>query len=140
MILKAGCGEAVGRLSVYAVEAGAAGREHHDHSVSGLEFFHSIPRARDNSCTLVSIDGRVRDRKISVPGMHVRLTDPAGYDPDQQFANSRLGKLNPLDMERAAPLVNDGCCDLHRFSLPTAIYFFESFEIILGSPLGVKEI
>jgi hypothetical protein len=58
--------------------------------------------------------GRVLDRAIPVPGMYVRLADPARRHADQHLASARFGQLNALDMEGAAPLVNDGCCDLYR--------------------------
>jgi hypothetical protein len=44
--------------------------------------------------------------------MHVRLADSACRDADQYLAGPGSGKLNPLDMEGSAPLVNDGCCYL----------------------------
>jgi len=111
-MLKARCREAVCGLSVGAVDACTAGRKDHENAVSGFDLFHSGPGTLDDSCALVPVYGRVLDREIPVPRMHVRLADSACRDADQYLAGPGSGKLNPLDMEGSAPLVNDGCCYL----------------------------
>jgi hypothetical protein len=61
----------------------------------------------------VAIYRRVWDREIPIAGMNVCLADPAGRDPDKHLAVPRPHKLDPLNLERAAPFINNGCGDLN---------------------------
>jgi hypothetical protein len=45
--------------------------------------------------------------------MNVCLADPAGRDPDKNLAVPRPRKLDPLNLERAAPFINNGCRDFN---------------------------
>jgi hypothetical protein len=80
--------------------------------------------------------------------MYVRLADPARRDPDQHLASARFGQLNALDMEGAAPLVNDSCCDFYRdrptmdlvhcvspFPLPSILMPVSSYSIRHDLPM-----
>jgi hypothetical protein len=58
--------------------------------------------------------GRVLDREKPIPRMYVRLADPARRDAHQHLASPRIGKLDALDMEGTASVVNYGCCDRYR--------------------------
>ena len=101
--------------------------EYHDNGVSGFDLFHFGPNSFDHSRALVPVYGRIWDREIPVPGVDVRLANPARRDADQHLASLRPGKLYPFDMEEPASLMNDGCGDLqgqrsmagfiHRISL-----------------------
>jgi hypothetical protein len=88
------------------------------------------------------IYGGVRDWEIAVSGVNVCLTDTAGCDPDQHFADSRFGKLNTLDLKRSTFFVYDSGCNFHCVMPPKCGSLFGSwgtFETILGTPGGVKE-
>jgi hypothetical protein len=67
--------------------------------------------------------------------MYVRLAHPARRNADQHLAGFRPGQLNALDVEGAAPLVNDGRGDLYRYGPMIALGHCDSPRGLLLEPL-----